>query len=471
LYDTYAAHEPIFDYHCHLSPKDIAENRRFENLTEIWLEGDHYKWRAMRANGVSEEYCTGAANHYDKFLAWAKTVPHTLRNPLYHWTHLELLRYFGIEQLLDETTAPTIWKRANEQLQTGELTTHGILNKFHVKSLCTTDDPTDSLEYHERIRSSPLSTRVFPCFRPDAAFRTNDPEAFNAWVDKLGSSADIEISDFSCFLEALETRHNYFHEHGCRLSDHGLASCPVDFCSRAETAAMFQEVRGGEELNAEDSGKFASFLMVFLGELDARRGWTKQLHLGACRNNNTRMLKTVGKDAGFDCIGDFPQISALTTYLDRLEQENQLPKVILYNVNPADNYVLASVINSFQNGDIPGKIQFGTSWWFLDQKEGIEWQINALSNCGLLSRFVGMVTDSRSFMSYPRHEYFRRVLCNLIGTDIESGDLPRDEALVGPMIENICYGNALSYFQLPGSQDDAASTVRLGEDMARAGRS
>ena len=469
LYSTYAASQPILDYHCHLSPKDIAENRKFENLTEIWLEGDHYKWRAMRANAVPEEFCTGDVDPYQKFLAWARTVPYTVRNPLYHWTHLEILRYFGIDQLLDEATAPEIWKRANAKLQTAELTAQGILRKFNVTALCTTDDPTDSLEYHERIQTSGFATRVFPAFRPDAALRTADPTAFNAWVDRLQASADADIVDFAGFLEALESRHDFFHEHGCRLSDHGLDFCPVDFCSRAEASAIFQEVRGGDELSADDSGKFASYLMLFFGELDAKRGWAKQLHLGASRNDNTRMMKLLGKDTGFDSIGDWPQIAPLTTYLDRLNDTNHLPKTILYNVNPSNNYAFGSVINSFQDGQIPGKIQFGTSWWFLDQKEGIEWQLNTLSNVGLLSRFVGMVTDSRSFMSYPRHEYFRRVLCNLIGTEMESGELPQDEALIGSMIENICYGNAVSYFQLPGSTD-AVATLRTAQDLAARAR-
>jgi glucuronate isomerase len=468
LYHEYAKSQPILDYHCHLSPKDIADNRRFANLAEVWLEGDHYKWRAMRANGIPEEYCTGNAEPYQKFLAWAKTVPYTLRNPLYHWTHLELLRHFGIDQLLDESTAQEIWQRANERLQSDELTTQGVLKKFRVTALCTTDDPTDSLEHHDRIQASGLLTRVFPAFRPDAALRTDDPAAFNTWVDSLAKSADVDIADLSDFQDALERRHDYFHERGCRLSDHGLASCPVDFFSRAEAAAIFQEIRHGDELTPDDSGKFASFLMLFFGELDAKRGWTKQLHLGAARNNNTRMFKALGKDTGFDSIGDWPQASALVTYMDRLEQANRLPKMILYNVNPADNYVLASAINSFQSTDIPGKVQFGTSWWFLDQKEGMEWQMNTLSNCALLSRFVGMVTDSRSFMSYPRHEYFRRVLCNLLGNEMEAGELPQDEDLVGSMIRNICYGNAVSYFQLPGCTNGAANLQRSTKDFAQA---
>jgi glucuronate isomerase len=468
LYQKYAVRPPILDYHCHLSPKDIAENRRFENLTEIWLEGDHYKWRAMRANGVPEEYCTGKAAPYEKFLAWAKTVPYTVRNPLYHWTHLELSRYFGIDKLLDETTAPEIWKRANDHLQNGDLTSHGILKKFHVKALCTTDDPTDSLEFHDRIHASSLPTNVFPAFRPDAAFNTSDPRVFNQWVERLGERVGVNIGDFTRFVDALESRHDYFHEHGCRLSDHGLASCPADFATRAEAAEIFRKVRSGESIDADSSTKFAGFLMLFFGELDSRRGWTKQLHLGAARNNNTRMLRTLGKDTGYDCIGDGPQIAHLVAYLDRLENANHLPKIILYNVNPSDNYAFASVINSFQQGDVPGKIQFGTSWWFLDQKEGIEWQLNALSNCGLLSRFVGMVTDSRSFMSYPRHEYFRRVLCNLIGAEMESGELPADEALLGAVISNICYSNAVSYFQLPGSAEALSAPPGLGHDLARA---
>jgi glucuronate isomerase len=466
LYHAHAAQQPIFDYHCHLPPKDIANNHRFRDLTEIWLEGDHYKWRAMRANGVPEKYCTGAADPYEKFFAWARTVPYTLRNPLYHWTHLELSRYFGIDELLDESTAPSIWKRANEQLQSGGLTTHGILEKFHVTALCTTDDPTDSLEDHERIRASGLSTQVYPAFRPDAALRTSDPSAFNAWVDKLAAIADTEIADLSHFLEALETRHDFFHERGCRLSDHGLVTCPAEYATRNEAESTFEKVRAGKSLTQLEEAAFSGFLMLCFGELDARRGWTKQLHLGAARNNNTRMLATLGKDTGFDCIGDWPQIPALVGYLDRLERANHLPKIIVYNLNPADNYPFASLINSFQGDGIPGRIQFGTAWWFLDQKEGMELQINALSNCSLLSRFVGMVTDSRSFMSYPRHEYFRRTLCNMIGNEVESGELPQDEPLLGKMIENICYNNAVAHFQLPGSPAAAAPQL-LGSDIAR----
>ena len=449
LYRTYAEATPIFDYHCHLSPREIAENRSYRNLAEIWLEGDHYKWRAMRAVGMAEKYCSGDASPYEKFLAWARTVPNTLRNPLYHWTHLELVRYFGIDQLLDESTAAWIWARANERLRSEELTAQRILKKFQVTAICTTDDPTDSLEHHERIAKSRLSTLVFPAFRPDAALRTNDPVVFNEWTDKLSASANVEISRISDFLDALRKRHEYFHLHGCRLSDHGLNYCYSEHCEEHEAANLFGKLRSGQALDPEESAKFASYLMLFFGRLDAERNWTKQLHLGAYRNANTRMLRSLGRDMGFDSIGDWPQAAALATYLDRLDRENSLPKMIIFNVNPADNYVFASLIGSFQRGDIPGKVQFGTSWWFLDHREGIEWQLNALSNCGLLSTSVGMVTDSRSFMSFPRHEYFRRVLCNLLGSEIEAGLLPDEKELIGRMIKNICLGNALNYLRLP----------------------
>jgi glucuronate isomerase len=450
LYRTYAASQPILDYHCHLSPRDIAENRRFRNLFEIWLEGDHYKWRAMRANGVSEHYCTGNADPYEKFLAWAHTVPSTLRNVAYQWTHLELQRYFGIDYLLDGDTAPRIWQQANEQLATDDLSAQGILRKFHVRALCTTDDPTDSLADHKKIRAANPSIRVFPTFRPDKALRTEDSTAFNEWTDKLAASANVDIGHLSGFLDALRRRHDYFHEFGCRLSDHGLDYCLVDSCTENEAEEIFDRARVGKEVTPSQSGAFASFLMFFFGTLDVERGWTKQLHLGAYRNANTRMLEMVGRDAGFDSIGDWPQAKALATYLDRLDHARKLPRMIVYNANPNDNYAFAAMIGNFQDGSIPGKLQFGCGWWFLDQKEGIEWQLNALSNCGLLSRFVGMVTDSRSFMSYPRHEYFRRVLCNLLGSEIENGQLPPSEELIGTMIRNICFNNAAVYLVLPG---------------------
>jgi glucuronate isomerase len=448
LYHEYAAAEPILDYHCHLPPQDVAGNRRFANLFEIWLEGDHYKWRAMRANGVDERFCTGDADPYDKFLAWAKTVPHTLRNPLYHWTHLELKRYFGIEELLDENTAPAVWEKANAQLATDDLRAHGILGKFRVKALCTTDDPADDLGCHKAIAASALATKVFPTFRPDKAFNVHLPEAFNEWTNRLAASSNTDIGSFQAFLDALHKRHDYFHEMGGRLSDHGLNSVFADFCTQATAAGIFDKARAGKAATAREQERFASFLMLYFGRLDAEKGWTKQIHLGARRNNNTRMFKQLGADKGFDSIGDWPQADALGAYLDRLEQENALPKTIVYNLNPADNYVLATMIGNFQDGKCAGKIQFGSGWWFLDQKEAMQWQMNALSNVGLLSKFVGMLTDSRSFMSYPRHEYFRRVLCNLLGADIENGEMPDRDDLVGPMIRNICYGNAARYLGL-----------------------
>jgi glucuronate isomerase len=466
LYHEYARELPILDFHCHLSPRDIAENRSFKNLTEICLDGDHYKWRAMRADGVAEEFCTGNAAPFERFQAWARTVPRTLRNPLYHWTHLELLRYFGIDNLLSEETAASVWDRANRRLQGDEMTVHRILKKFHVSTVCTTDDPTDSLEYHEQVRASGISTLVFPTFRPDAAIRTEEPRAFLKWVEGLGASANIDIRRLSDFLDALRIRHDFFHGHGCRLSDHGLNQCHSVFCGDNEASALFQKTLEGKQLSADESAKFASYMLLFFGHLDAEKGWTKQLHLGAYRNSNTRMLRRLGRDVGFDSIGDWPQISALGTFMDRLESESALPRMIIFNLNPADNYVFAALANSFTEGGIRGKIQFGAGWWFLDQKEGIEWQINALSNCGLLSNFVGMVTDSRSFMSFPRHEYFRRVLCNLLGNEMEAGLLPNDEKLVGEMVSDICLRNAVNYLRLPQSsiRPEAASvsTERRG---------
>jgi glucuronate isomerase len=442
LYHNYAEPEPVLDYHCHLPPKDVAENRRFANLFEIWLEGDHYKWRAMRANGVDESLVTGAADPYDKFLAWARTVPATLRNPLYHWTHLELKRYFGIEELLDEATAPGVWERANGLLAGEELRAQGILEKFRVKAVCTTDDPTDDLEHHRRIAAAGLKTKVFPTFRPDKALLVSQPDAFNDWVGKLAAASNTDIGTFQDFLDALKQRHDYFHSLGGRLSDHGLARCFASFCTEAEAAAIFDEARACQAASPEEQEKFASFMMLYFGRLDAEKGWTKQLHLGARRNNNSRMYAQLGPDTGYDSIGDWPQADALGAYLDALDSENALPKMVIYNLNPADNYAMATMVGNFQDGRTAGKIQFGSGWWFLDQKEAMEWQMNALSNCGLLARFVGMLTDSRSFMSYPRHEYFRRTLCNLLGEDVEKGLLPDADELLGPLVRNICYANA-----------------------------
>jgi len=407
------------------------------------------KGQGMRADRGGEGFCTDNAGPFEKFLAWARTVPHALRNPLYHWTHLELQRYFGIDDLLNEETAASVWDRANRRLQEDEMTVHGILKKFHVSTVCTTDDPTDSLEYHEQVRASGISTPVFPTFRPDAAMRAEQPRAFLEWVERLGASANVHIARLSDFLDALRLRHDFFHRHGCRLSDHGLTHCHSVFCGDNEAAALFQKTLEEKQLSADELAKFASYMLLFFGRLDAEKGWTKQLHLGAYRNVNSRMLHRLGRDVGFDVIGDWPQVSALGTFMDRLESEKALPRMIIFNLNPTDNYIFAALASSFTEEGIRGKIQFGAGWWFLDQKEGIEWQINALSNCGLLSNFVGMVTDSRSFMSFPRHEYFRRVLCNLLGNEMETGLLPSDEKLVGDMVKDICLRNAVKYFRLP----------------------
>ena len=448
LYHTFAEDQPILDYHCHLPPQDVAGNRRFQNLFEIWLEGDHYKWRAMRANGVNEKSITGNVPPYEKFMAWARTVPYTLRNPLYHWTHLELKRYFGIEELLDESTGPRIWERANELVAGEELRAHGILRRFQVRALCTTDDPTDDLSCHKAIAASGLKTKVFPAFRPDKALNVHLPEAFNPWIAKLEAAGNTSIAKFADFVDALKKRHDFFHQMGGRLSDHGINVPFSEFAGEREAAAVFEKARAGQAATPEEHARFAGFMMLEFGRWDAARGWTKQLHLGARRNANTRRFRELGPDTGYDSIGDWPQMDALGAYLDRLDQENALPKMVLYNLNPSDNYAFATMIGNFQDGSVPGKIQFGSGWWFLDQKEAMTWQLNALSNCGLLSRFVGMLTDSRSFMSYPRHEYFRRVLCDLLGKDVEAGEIPDSDELLGPIVRNICYGNARNFLGL-----------------------
>lgn len=451
LYHEYAAQQPILDYHNHLPPRDIASNRQFGNLFEIWLEGDHYKWRAMRANGLSEEFCTGNALPYEKFMAWAKTVPQTLRNPLFHWTHLELKRYFGIDELLNADNAQHIWETANEQLQSPQNSTQGLLQKFDIRALCTTDDPAQSLEHHQAIAASGCPARVYPTFRPDKAYAVDQPEIYAAWLQQLGAQSDTDIAALDDLLSALDKRHADFHALGARLSDHGLSHALADFPSESEARAIFARARGGQAASPTETARFASFLMLFFGHLDAKRGWTKQLHLGAQRNNNSRALRDLGPDTGFDSMGDWRQVEPLAKYLDRLEREGALPKTVLYNLNPADNYAFATLIGNFQDGSVPGKIQFGSGWWFLDTKEGIELQLNSLSNAGLLSRFIGMLTDSRSFMSFPRHEYFRRVLCNLLGRDIENGELPNDYEMVGDMVRNICYSNAQGYLELQTS--------------------
>jgi len=461
LYHEFAEHEPILDYHSHLPSPKIATNCKFQNLFEIWLEGDHYKWRAMRANGISESFCIGNAEPYEKFLAWARTVPNTLRNPLYHWTHLELKRYFGISELLSESSAKSIWDRANFLLQTDALSTESILRKFKVRAVCTSDDPCDDLAHHAKINSQSLGFRAYPTFRPDRALSIDSPQIFLPWLERLGASANISISKFPQFLDALKKRHDAFHAAGGRLSDHGLPHCYARPCTESKAASLFEKARTGDRATPADHEAFASFLMLFFGRLDAEKGWTKQLHLGALRNTNSRAVRELGPDTGFDSIGDSAQAAAFCSYLDLLNNEDALPKVIVYNVNPADNYALASGIGNFQDGSFAGKIQLGSAWWFLDQKEGIEAQLDALSNSGLLSRFIGMVTDSRSFMSLPRHEYFRRVLSNLCGREMENGDLPNDRVLIGGMIRDICFANAANYLglELPRASEPRSTSA------------
>jgi glucuronate isomerase len=439
-----AAQEPIYDYHCHLSPRQIAEDKRWADLAEVWLGGDHYKWRAMRANGIPESHITGNAKPYEKFLAYAKTMPRLLRNPLWHWTHLELDRVFGIKAILNEQSAPKIWAQANEKLKT--LSAQKILKQFRVRLIGTTDDPCDDLSYHQKIKKNGLGTRVYPAYRPDAALRADQPQTFKAWADRLEQSAGEDCRDFSGFLKALDKRHEFFHQMGSRISDHGLNQAFGRGGSKEQAAAVYVAARKGEKVATEVLEAYRGFLMVYFGELDAKRGWVKQLHFGALRNANTRGFREIGPDTGFDSIGDWPQIEKLATYLDELESRGKLPKTVLYNLNPADNYAVATLCGNFQGGGVRGKIQFGSGWWFLDQLDGMRWQMNALSQLGILANFVGMLTDSRSFLSYPRHEYFRRLLCQILGEEVERGMLPKDMKLLEGMVRDICYRNAEAYF-------------------------
>ncbi|MFV0415469.1 MAG: glucuronate isomerase [Chthoniobacterales bacterium] len=446
LFHEIASELPIIDYHCHLPPQDIANNRRFKNLFEIWLEGDHYKWRAMRSNGCGEHLCTGDASDREKFDAWAATTPMTLRNPLYHWSHLELLRYFDISERLSPATADQVWNQANTRLASPDFDVAGILKKFRVELLCTTDDPTHSLDDHQKITTSDLPTRVLPTFRPDKAMLTHDLPAWNAWCDTLADASGQDTSDFDSFVSALKSRHDFFHKTGCRMSDHGLNHCPFANCEKDEAAQLFTQARHNNALTAEQQEKLAFWLLREIGRWNHARGWVMQLHLGALRNNSRRQFRNLGPDTGFDSIDDTPQAGKLSAFLNALDADNSLPKTILYNLNPADNYLFASMIGNFNDGSSAGKIQLGSGWWFLDQMEGMTWQLNALSNLGLLSRFVGMLTDSRSFLSYPRHEYFRRILCEILGKEAEAGILPNDFDLLADYVRNISYQNARNYF-------------------------
>lgn len=446
LYHDHAKDLPIIDYHCHLPPGDVARNRRFGNLHEIWLEGDHYKWRAMRTNGEPEKYCTGEAEAKEKFLAYARTVPQCMRNPLYHWSHLELKRYFGIDTLLGPDTAEAIWEETQEKLKSDALSAHGILEQFKVSVVCTTDDPVDDLADHRTIGGLGIGTKVYPTFRPDKAMKLEDLGAWNAWMDQLSQVSGGDCAKLSGFKEAIRKRHDYFHQMGGRLSDHGLEACPGQFPTEAEATEIYDRARAGKAVTPEEAEKLAAHMLEFFGELDAEKDWTKQLHLGAMRNVNRKMYEALGPDIGCDSISDAHQGPGLAAYLGRLAERDHLPRTILYNLNPRDNYLMATMIGNFQDGTIAGKMQFGSGWWFLDQKEGMTWQMNALSLLGTFGRFVGMLTDSRSFMSYCRHEYFRRLLCDIVGGDVERGELPRDMKLLGELVANISYHNAAGYF-------------------------
>lgn len=446
LYHTYASPMPVIDYHNHLPPDQIANDINFDNLTQVWLYGDHYKWRAMRTNGVDESFCTGNQPDYAKFEKWAATVPFTARNPLYHWTHLELQRYFGIDTILSPKTAKDIYEEASAKLRTPEYSVRNLLRKMNVKVLCTTDDPVDSLEHHRKIKEDGFEIRILPAYRPDKAMNVDDVVTFNNYVSKVEAAADVAVSTYDDYLKALKKRHDFFASMDCRVSDHGLEIIYAEDFTDAEIRRIFEKIRGGSALDHAENIKFKSAMLLEFGRWDCEKGWVQQYHLGALRNNNSRMMRQLGPDTGWDSIGDFPQSRALARFLDRLDSSNELAKTILYNLNPSDNELMATMIGNFNDGSAPGKIQFGSGWWFLDQKDGMIRQLNALSNMGLLSRFVGMLTDSRSFMSYPRHEYFRRILCDLLGTEVENGELPDDTAWLGGMVQDICYNNAKNYF-------------------------
>lgn len=446
LYFGFAQQMPIIDYHNHLPPDEMAADKQFDNITRVWLNGDHYKWRAMRTNGVDESFITGNKTDYEKFEQWAATVPYTMRNPLYHWTHLELRRYFDIDKILNPESAAFIYNTASEQLQQPAYSVRGLLEKMNVRVICTTDDPVDDLRHHKKIKEDNWTVQVYPAFRPDKAMNVDDAQTFNNYLTLLEAAADTSISTYNDYIAALKKRHDYFAENGCCVSDHGLEEIYAEDYTTTEIAGIFAKIRSGGALLPEENRKFKSAMLINFAEWDAERGFVQQYHLGALRNNNQRMLQQLGPDTGWDSIGDFPQARTLAKFLNRLNRDNKLAKTIIYNLNPADNEVFATMIGNFNEGDVAGKIQWGSSWWFLDQKDGIAKQLDALSNMGLLSRFVGMLTDSRSFLSFPRHEYFRRILCNLLGTEIENGELPNDVEWIGKLVQDICYNNAKNYF-------------------------
>ena len=446
LYFDYAAPQPIIDYHNHLPPKEIFQDRVYENPTQVWISGDHYKWRAMRTLGIEEKYITGEASDREKFRAWAKAVPQTLRNPLFHWTHLELTRYFGIEGMLSEENADQVYDQISTQLQEPGNSCRGLLEQMNVKALCTTEDPTDNLQWHQKLHKEGSELIVNTAFRPDKAYTIGAP-GYADYLETLGKTTDIEISSYQDLLSALSKSMEYFHQNACRLSDHGLGAFPFREASEAELEKIFEKARSGGKVTPQEAEKFTTAILLFLGEAYHEKGWVQQYHIGALRNNNTRMLEQLGPDTGWDSMGDYQHGQNLSRFLDHLDKRNKLSKTIIYNLNPADNMLFASMIGNFNDGSVRGKVQYGSAWWFLDQKEGIEHQLNALSNVGLISCFIGMLTDSRSFLSFPRHEYFRRVLCNLLGAEMERGELPQDMELVGKLVADISYHNAKEYFE------------------------
>jgi glucuronate isomerase len=446
LYHDYAAAMPIFDYHCHLSPKEIAEDRSWDNLAQIWLGGDHYKWRAMRSNGGEERFCTGDASDREKFQKWAETIPYTMRNPLYHWSHLELKRCFGVDKILSPETADEIYDICSEKLQTPEFSARNLMRNMNVKAVCTTDDPVDDLRWHKQIRDDGFEINVLPTFRPDKAMNFLGSKVWKKYIQTLESESKLSIDNLDSLLEAVDRRHEYFHSVGCRLSDHGVAYVPDADATPAELETIFQKAMSGAAIGLADREKFEAHVLYEVGKMNHKRGWVQQFHVGVFRNNNERMFKQLGPDTGFDSVADHRQGPGLIRLLARLDSSDQLAKTILYNINPSDNELMATMIGNYQGGGIPGKMQLGSGWWFLDQKDGMEKQMNALSSLGLLSRFVGMLTDSRSFLSYPRHEYFRRILCNLIGRDVENGELPNELEWLGQMVQDISFTNAKNYF-------------------------
>ncbi|MCJ7649681.1 MAG: glucuronate isomerase [Candidatus Lokiarchaeota archaeon] len=448
LFHEHAKNMPIYDFHSHLSAEDIANDINFDNIGQAWLAGDHYKWRLMRTNGIPEHFCTGNATDYEKFQKWAETVPKTMRNPLYHWTHLELRRYFNIEDLLNPTTGKMIYDHCSNLLKTAEYSVKNLLIMMNVKLICTTNDPINSLKPHNKIKNDGYEVKILPTFRPDKAMNVEDNASFIKYIHQLSDISEITIEDFSSLIEAIDIRHKYFHDNGCRIADHGVNLLHAINYSDQDNEKIFHLLLSNKELSDTEISKFKSAFLYEVARLNHKRGWVQQFHIGALRNVNTRLFNKLGSDIGCDTIGDYNMSIEIAKFLDHLDQSNELTKTVIYNLNPRDNEMFASMIGNFQDGTCPGKIQLGPSWWFLDQIEGITKQINSLSNLGLVYHFIGMTTDSRSFLSFPRHEYFRRILCNIVGNDIENGEIPADMNLLGEMIENICYNNAANYFKM-----------------------